>query len=103
MESSSIIVSAVKDIVSKSHNVSRVHKVISISAAVAATFAFVLFKRTTTPPKRLRHIPHVGYVKMMMAFLAGKPMMDISKTCIDPVIASSTLGLYLVGTHVSSQ
>ncbi|CAO3614209.1 unnamed protein product [Mucor fragilis] len=95
MESSSIIVSAVKDIVSKSHNVSRVHKVISISAAVAATFTFVLFKRTTTPPKRLRHIPHVGYVKMMMAFLAGKPMMDISKTCIDPVIASSTLGLYL--------
>ncbi|KAK4520166.1 Nitrogen permease regulator 3 [Mucor velutinosus] len=95
MESNSIVLSAVKAVTSKANNLSRTQKVISISAALVATLTYVLFKKTTTPPKRLKHIPHVDYVKMMMALLTGKPMMDINKTCIDPVIAKSSIGLYL--------
>ncbi|GAN02680.1 cytochrome P450 [Mucor ambiguus] len=95
MESNSIVLSAVKAVASKSSNLSRSQKVVSISAALVATLTYVLFKKTTTPPKRLQHIPHVGYVKMLVAFFTGKPLMDITKTCIDPVIANSSLGLYL--------
>jgi len=99
MESNSLVLSAVRAITSKSSNLSRSQKIISISAAIVATLTYVLFKKTTTPPKRLKHIPHVGYIKMMMAFLTAKPLLEISKTCVDPVIASSSIGLYLVGLH----
>ncbi|KAG1114134.1 hypothetical protein G6F42_014272 [Rhizopus arrhizus] len=95
MESNSLVLSAVRAITSKSSNLSRSQKIISISAAIVATLTYVLFKKTTTPPKRLKHIPHVGYIKMMMAFLTAKPLLEISKTCVDPVIASSSIGLYL--------
>lgn len=96
MESNSVIVSTVRTLANKSNNLSRSQKLISISTAILATFTYVLFKNVTSPPERLKHIPNASYVKMMMAYFTAEPLMEITKKYIDPVLAKSTNGLYLV-------
>ncbi|CEP19504.1 hypothetical protein [Parasitella parasitica] len=95
METNSIILSTLKTIAKKSNNLSRPQKILSITTAIFATLTFILFKKTTSPPKRLKHIPSVSYVGMMLGYLKAQPLMEITKKYIDPVIAKSPDGLYM--------
>lgn len=96
MESNSVILSTAKTIANNLSNSSRSQKIISISAAILATFTYVLFKNATSPPKKLKHIPNASYVKMVMAYYTAEPLMEITKKYIDPILTKSTNGLYLV-------
>lgn len=91
--SNSFIISSLKAIIGKGQGLSKTQKRISIGAAVFATVSYFLYKRISTPPKHLRHIPHVNYFQMMKAFFTGESLPDIIQRVVNPVVNSR--GLYL--------
>ncbi len=95
--SNSLILSSLKLVIEKSQGLSKTQKRISIGAAVLATITYFFYKRISTPPKQLKHIPSVNYVQMMKAYFTGEPLNEIVKRIVNPVLNSK--GLYLVILH----
>lgn len=93
-QSGSVIYSFFEIALIKASRLTRLQKCISIGSAIFLSFSYLKYKKISTPPKRLQHIPSVNYVRIMRAFLEGTPLMEINKSVIDPVINSK--GLYLV-------
>lgn len=92
--SNSFIVSSLKILIEKGQGLSKTQKRFSIGAAVFATVSYFFYKKISTPPKHLRHIPSVNYVQMMKAYFTGEPLPNIIKRVVNPVVNSK--GLYLV-------
>lgn len=68
---------------------------ISISAAVALVAFYTVYK-VVTPPKKLRHIPSMGFFSYLNAFLRGKQLHEISKNVVLPHAVNVDNGVYLV-------
>lgn len=92
--SNSLILSSLKSLIEKGQKLSKTQKRISIGAAVFVTLSYFFFKKISTPPKKIRHIPSVNYAQMMKAYITGEPLNKIVKRIVSPVI--NPKGLYLV-------
>jgi hypothetical protein len=72
------------------------NKVIAISAAI---FLMVSYKISNVihPPRKLRHIPHMGYFDFLSTFLKKEHMLQRSQIFALPLVNSEgSNGLYLV-------
>jgi hypothetical protein len=98
--SNSLILGAIQALIQRGRGLSKTQKTVSIGAAVLATLSYFFFKKISTPPKSLRHIPSVNYVRMMKAYFTGEPLMNITKRIVYPVINSK--GVYLVRRNLSA-
>lgn len=73
------------------------HKV-SISAAITLIAAYALYSSITTVPRRLAHIPHVGFFDYIKALMGCRSIDQVSKELTIPAGNKSESGLYVVST-----
>lgn len=67
----------------------------TISTAIALVTFYMIY-RSTQPPARLRHIPHVNFFTYIGAFISGKSLSYVAKNVILPVAMKSENGVYIV-------
>lgn len=68
---------------------------VTISTAIALVTFYMIY-RSTQPPARLRHIPHVSFFTYLGAFVRGKSLNYVAKNIIMPVAMKSENGVYIV-------
>ncbi|KAJ8659176.1 hypothetical protein O0I10_005215 [Lichtheimia ornata] len=66
----------------------------TISTAIALVTFYMIY-RSTQPPARLRHIPHVNFFTYIGAFISGKSLSYVAKNVILPVAMKSENGVYI--------
>ena len=81
---------------------------VSISAAVTLITTYALYTSITTVPRKLAHIPHLGFFEYMKAMMDRKSIDEVSKELTIPTGNKSDSGLYVVSIltpliHFSSQ
>ncbi|KAI9251375.1 cytochrome P450 [Phascolomyces articulosus] len=67
---------------------------ISISAAVALTGLYLIYRKLTLPPPNLRHIPRVNFVQFVGNLLKRRPFDEIYKETIAPLASATDHGVY---------
>ncbi|CDH56612.1 cytochrome p450 [Lichtheimia corymbifera JMRC:FSU:9682] len=67
---------------------------VTISTAIALVTFYMIY-RSTQPPARLRHIPHVSFFTYLGAFVRGKSLNYVAKNIIMPVAMKSENGVYI--------
>lgn len=92
--SNSFILAAVLAMIERGRGSSKKQKAVSIGTTILITSLYFFYKRVSTAPKHLRHIPSVNYLQMMKEYCTGEPLMKITKRIVNPVINSK--GVYLV-------
>lgn len=71
---------------------------VSISAAVTLITTYALYTSITTVPRKLAHIPHLGFFDYIKAMMDRKPIDEVSKELTIPAGNKSDSGLYVVST-----
>lgn len=69
-----------------------------ISAAVTLITTYALYTSITTVPRKLAHIPHLGFFEYIKAMMDRKSINEVSKELTIPAGNKSDSGLYVVST-----
>lgn len=73
------------------------NKVIAISAAVALSLLYIIRDRVLKPPRKLRHVPYIGYFSVLKSLITGESFWDRTFRVRIPISeAEGSKGLYLV-------
>ena len=73
----------------------RKNKKLAISTAIALYFAYWI-RKSTLPPKHLRHIPHVSYFTFVASLINGHSYISRAKSVHLPFLYKTNMGMYLV-------
>lgn len=78
-------------------NSTKKNRVIAISAAVTFAIAYLIRDRVLQPPRKLRHIPYIGYFSVLKSLFTGESFWDRAyRVRIPRVESEGSKGFYLV-------